>query len=123
MHNGSTWTNPYPTAKAPPDPLIGLQIDGRYLIEKELGHGGVGAVYLARDLKLHSKAVVVKVLLENSARNEWTVQKFLQEKEALARVDHPGVVGVLDAGELPAGKPYIVMQFVDGSSLRTAISE
>ena len=123
MHNGSTWTNTYTNAQGTPDPLIGFQIDGRYVVEKELGHGGVGAVYLARDLKLHAKAVVVKVLLENSARNEWTVQKFLQEKEALARVDHPGVVGVLDTGELPTGKPYIVMQFVDGVSLRTAISE
>ncbi|HEX7332798.1 MAG TPA: serine/threonine-protein kinase [Pyrinomonadaceae bacterium] len=123
MHENSTWLNSHPEPQRPADPLVGLRIDGRYLIEKELGHGGVGAVYLARDLKLHQKPVVVKVLLEKSTGDQWTVQKFLQEKEALARVDHPGVVGILDTGELPTGKPYLVMQFVDGISLRSALKD
>jgi serine/threonine protein kinase len=98
-----------------------VPLDNRYYIEKELGHGGVGAVYLARDRKLHDKPVVIKVLLEKSLRDEWVVQKFQQEREALARVDHPGVVGILDTGELPDGKPYIVMQYVEGMALRDAI--
>jgi len=102
-----------------PEGLIGVALDGRYIIEKELGHGGIGAVYLARDRKLMNKAVVVKVLLEASLQNEWVVRKFQQEKEALTRVDHPGIVGILDAGELPDGKPYIVMQYVDGVTLRS----
>lgn len=101
--------------------LIGVTLDGRYSIEKELGQGGVGAVYLAQDRKLHDKPVVIKVLLEKSLQNSWVVQKFQQEKEALARVDHPGVVGVLDTGELPDGKPYLVMQFIDGVTLRSQI--
>jgi serine/threonine protein kinase len=101
--------------------LIGRVLDGRYAIERELGQGGVGVVYLARDQKLHNKPVVIKILLEKSLQNFWVVQKFQQEKEALARVDHPGVVGILDTGELPDGKPYIVMQFVDGVTLRSQI--
>jgi len=101
--------------------LIGVTLDGRYSIEKELGQGGVGAVYLARDRRLHDKPVVIKVLLEKSLQNSWVVQKFQQEKEALARVDHPGVVGILDTGELPDGKPYLVMQFIDGVTLRSLI--
>jgi serine/threonine protein kinase len=101
--------------------LSGLTLDNRYFIEKELGRGGVGAVYLARDRKLHDKAVVIKILLEKSLQNSWVVQKFQQEKEALARVDHPGVVGILDTGELPDGKPYLVMQFIDGVTLRSLI--
>jgi tRNA A-37 threonylcarbamoyl transferase component Bud32 len=106
----------------PPLPsLIGLTLDSRYSIQKELGQGGVGAVYLARDLKLHDKPVVIKILLEKSLQNPWVVQKFQQEKEALARVDHPGVVGILDNGELPDGKPYLVMQFIDGVTLRSQI--
>src|SRR5947209_5973211 len=105
----------------PPQSFIGTTLDNRYFIEKELGHGGVGAVYLARDRKLHDKPVVVKILLEESLRNSWVVQKFQQEKEALARVDHPGVVGILDTGELPDGKPYLVMQFIDGVTLRSQI--
>src|SRR5436309_14744868 len=101
--------------------LIGKTLDGRYAIEKALGQGGVGAVYLARDHKLHDKHVVIKILLDKSLQNSWVVQKFQQEKEALARVDHPGVVGILDTGELPDGKPYIVMQFIDGLTLRSQI--
>ncbi len=61
------------------------------------------------------------MLLEKSFQNSWVVQKFQQEKEALARVDHPGVVGILDTGELPDGKPYLVMQFIDGATLRSQI--
>jgi serine/threonine protein kinase len=105
----------------PPPSLIGVTLDHRYALQKELGQGGVGAVYLAHDRKLHDKPVVVKVLLEKSFQNAWVVQKFQQEKEALARVDHPGVVGILDTGELPDGKPYLVMQFIDGVTLRSQI--
>jgi serine/threonine protein kinase len=104
-----------------PPSLIGVTLDGRYFIQKEIGQGGVGAVYLARDRKLHDKPVVIKVLLEKSLQSSWVVQKFQQEKEALARVDHPGVVGILDNGELPDGKPYLVMQFIDGVTLRSLI--
>src|SRR5437588_13078353 len=103
--------------------LVGQLLDDRYQIEKELGQGGVGVVYLARDRKLHDKRVVVKVLLDKSLQNEWVIQKFQQEKEALARVDHPGVVGILDTGELPDGKPYIVMQFIDGVTMRSQIMQ
>src|SRR5437868_4679921 len=106
-----------------PSNLIGQMLDERYFIESELGQGGVGAVYLARDRKLHDKRVVIKVLLDKSLQNSWVVQKFQQEKEALARVDHPGVVGILDTGELPDGKPYIVMQFIDGVTLRSQITQ
>lgn len=109
------------TSLFPTESLIGATIDTRYFVEKELGRGGVGAVYLARDRKLHDKAVVIKVLLEKSLQNSWVVQKFQQEKEALARVDHPGVVGILDNGELPDGKPYLVMQYIDGTTLRSQI--
>jgi serine/threonine protein kinase len=104
-----------------PSNLAGETLDDRYLIEREIGHGGVGVVFLARDRKLHDKHVVIKVLLDKSLDNAWVVQKFQQEKEALARVDHPGVVGVLGGGELPNGQPYIVMQFVDGVTLRSQI--
>jgi serine/threonine protein kinase len=101
--------------------LIGVTLDSRYFIQRELGQGGVGMVYLALDRKLHDKPVVIKVLLEKSLQNSWVVQKFQQEKEALARVDHPGVIGILDTGELPDGKPYLVMQFVDGVTLRSQV--
>ncbi|HEY0545774.1 MAG TPA: serine/threonine-protein kinase [Pyrinomonadaceae bacterium] len=100
---------------------VGMTINGRYLIETELGRGGIGVVYLARDRQLLSKRVVVKVLLEESQQNEWVRRKFQQEIEALTRVEHPGIVGVLDAGALPDGKPFLVMQYVEGVSLRSIL--
>ncbi len=100
---------------------IGANINGRYLIEKELGRGGIGVVYLARDQQLLSKRVVVKVLLEESQQNEWVRRKFQQEIEALTRVEHPGIVGVLDAGALSDGKPFLVMQYVEGVPLRAVM--
>ena len=105
----------------PQSSLNGTTLDSRYSIEKQIGQGGVGVVYLARDQKLHNKPVVIKVLHEKSLQDSWVVQKFQQEKEALARVDHPGVVGILDTGELPDGKPYLVMQYIDGVTLRSQI--
>jgi tRNA A-37 threonylcarbamoyl transferase component Bud32 len=105
-----------------PQPFLNGQTLGhRYSIEKQIGQGGVGVVYLARDQKLHDKRVVIKVLHEKSLQDSWVMQKFQQEKEALARVDHPGVVGILDTGELPDGKPYLVMQYIDGVTLRSQI--
>jgi serine/threonine protein kinase len=107
----------------PPKPnLVGMMVGSRYYIEQELGRGGFGVVYLARDKpELMSRRVVVKVLLEDSLKDKWVVQKFHQEIEALARLDDPGVVGIFDAGSLPDGAPYLVMQFVDGVSLRSEI--
>src|SRR3989442_8177849 len=119
--NETSTVLPNETALPQQSNLVGQLLDDRYRIEKELGQGGVGVVYLARDRKLHDKPVVIKVLLDKSLQNSWVVQKFQQEKEALARVDHPGVVGVLDTGELPDGKPYLVMQFIDGVTLRSLI--
>ncbi|HEX8652145.1 MAG TPA: serine/threonine-protein kinase [Pyrinomonadaceae bacterium] len=110
-----------PTRLPPPAKLVGLTLEHRYFIEKELGHGGIGCVYLARDAKLVNKPVVVKVLLEKTLQNEWALRKFEHEKEALARVDHPGIIGILDTGELPDGKPYLVMQYVEGITLRSVL--
>jgi serine/threonine protein kinase len=104
------------------DSLLGTTIDQKYLVERMLGHGGMGKVYLARDLTLHNRPVVIKVLLEASVKDDYVVRKFRQEVEALARIDHPGVVSVLGAGELPDGKPYIVMQYVNGVTLRSQIA-
>src|SRR5258708_2516315 len=103
-------------------PMIGLKLGGRYVIERELGRGGMGAVYLARDKpELHSRPVVVKVLHEEALKHEWVVAKFQQEIESLTRLDDPGIIGIFDAGMLDDGTPYLVMQYVEGTTLRAAI--
>ena len=103
------------------DNLIGTTIENRFLVERALGQGGMGKVYLARGVKLHNKAVVIKVLLDASVKDPYVVKKFRQEVEALARIAHPNVVIVLGANELPDGTLYIVMQYVNGETLRSQI--
>lgn len=93
---------------------------GRYTIEQELGRGGIGVVYLARDAKF-ARRVVVKLLLETAAHNEWLKDKFQHEREALGRLQHPNIVGVLDADETPHGHPFLVMDYVKGVTLRSQI--
>jgi serine/threonine protein kinase len=110
------------TTRVDEDPLVGTMLDHRYLVKQKLGHGGFGVVYLASDQKMMSRLVVVKALLDEKINHEWSVRKFKQEMEALARIDHPSVVGIFDSGQLSDGKPYIVMQYVDGVSLRSLIS-
>lgn len=106
--------------------LTGKLLDGRYLIESQLGRGGIGVVYLARDTKLLERRVVVKVLLDQLGDEDtadWVRRKFREEIEALARIDHPGVVGVMHAGDLPDGRPFIVMQYIEGGSLRALMKQ
>jgi serine/threonine protein kinase len=112
-----------PTTKTSRSNLIGKTLGNRYLIERELGRGGMGVVYFARDKpELHSRPVVVKVLLEEALKNEAVVSKFYQEIESLTRLDDPGVIGIFDAGQLDDGTPYLVMQYVEGTTLLAAIT-
>ena len=104
------------------DALAGALLDGRYAIKRKLGQGGFGAVYLASDEKMMSRLVVAKILHVEKVGDDWSVKKFKQEVEAMTRIDHPSIVGVLDSGQLADGKPYIVMQYVDGVSLRSQIN-
>src|ERR1043165_3871653 len=85
------------------DPLVGSLLEHRYLIKRKLGHGGFGAVYLASDEKMLSRPVVIKALLEEKISSEWSVRKFQQEMEALARLDHPSIIGIFDSGKLDDG--------------------
>src|SRR5688572_17416674 len=95
----------------------GQQLKGRYLIDRELGRGGIGVVYLARDERLHSMPVVIKFLLDDSGKSSWLTRKFRQEAEALTRINHPGVVRVIDRDTTDDGRPFFVMEFVIGQPL------
>jgi len=99
------------------------KLDGRYEILGDLGAGGMGNVYKARDTRVTHRLVVVKVLKEEWLKNEYVVTKFKQEAVAIAKIDDPGVVGILDAGALPNGQPWLVMQYVEGSELTQPIRE
>jgi eukaryotic-like serine/threonine-protein kinase len=103
-----------------PSPVNRLK--GRYLIERELGRGGIGVVFLARDERLHGMPVVIKFLLDDAGRNKWLAWKFSQEAEALTRINHPGVVRVIDRDHSDDGRPFFVMEFIKGRPLREVMS-
>jgi eukaryotic-like serine/threonine-protein kinase len=105
-------------AQPPSESMVEQALEGRYTLIRELGRGGFGITYLASDRQLASRKVVIKVLLERRAADAWSVKRFRSEMEALARIDHPGVVTIVDFGNLPDGRPFLVMQYIDGSSLR-----
>jgi serine/threonine protein kinase len=100
------------------DVCPGAILKSRYLIVRELSRGGFGTVYFAHDQQLHGKPVVVKVQLNNLGDDPWFERKFSEEIRALALIDHPGVVGALDHGKTAGGKPFLVMQYVEGQRLR-----
>jgi serine/threonine-protein kinase len=72
---------------------------------------------------VHQKTVVIKVLRERVDFNSWCQKKFRDECEALARINHPGVVGILDEGETGDGSPFLVLEFVEGVTLRSVIEK
>jgi len=83
----------------------------------------MSAVYLARDLQLAGRTVVVKFLHAWARQHAWLEKRFRQEMDALARIDHQAVVGVLDIGETADGLPYLVIEYIDGITLRVAIQQ
>jgi serine/threonine protein kinase len=102
------------------DPVIGTKI-GFYEITKQLGEGGMGAVYLAVHSRIGNRKVV-KVLLPQYSKNEHVVQRFENEAKAAARLDHRNIVKIDDFGLLPNGQWYILMPFLEGSSLEAFLA-
>jgi len=91
-------------------------VNERYRVERPLGHGGMATVYLAQDEELH-RPVAIKLLAENLANDAALRERFLREARLAARLSHPNVVSVYDAGETGEGLPYIVMEYVPGRTL------
>src|SRR5689334_10522833 len=82
-----------PTATPPPTPAAAARHIGAYTVERELGRGGMGAVYLAQHDTTH-EMVAMKELLITAAADPVAVQRFLQEGEVMSRLAHPNIVGV-----------------------------
>ena len=99
---------------------------GRYELVAELGRGAMGIVYKARDPKIDRFVAVktISLLDENLDEALDYRERFFQEAQAVGRLVHPGIVTVFDVGEEPETRtPYIVMEFVDGVSLREFLEE
>ena len=112
-----------PTETMPSPPTgVGSVLKDRYLLVRPLGHGGFGNVFVAHDRQLHDRAVVVKIKLDHAIEDPWFERKFSEELRALTLIDHPGVVGALDSGTTPDGRPFLVMQYIEGRTLRSVLA-
>jgi serine/threonine-protein kinase len=108
--------------KAGPRSLIGSTISDRYLIERLLGEGGMGAVYQAEHT-LMRKRMAIKVLHPEMTRLPEVVARFEREAMAAAHIDHPHVVTATDFGKLEDGSFFLALEFVEGKSLREVIAQ
>ena len=92
---------------------------GPYRAIKTLGEGGFGIVYLALQTAPIRRHVALKVLKRGMADSQRLLDRFELERQALARMDHPSICRVFDAGESAAGQPYFAMELVDGEAINT----
>ena len=107
------------------DPYIGQVLDEKYQLERLLGRGGMGAVYLATHLGTE-RYVALKLITPQFMRNEEFVARFKREARAAGRLRHPNVVDVTDFGFAHAGKEavaYLVMEYLDGCTLADVLVE
>jgi len=109
---------------------VGTLLSGRYRLDAKIGAGGMSTVYRAFDTVLE-RQVAIKLLHREIAADEDQLERFRREARAVAQLNHPHVVGVIDAGEAPppdepvfgepVGMPYIVFEYVEGETLKDRI--
>ncbi len=100
--------------------MIGIVLDGKYKIESLIGEGGMGAVYRARHLHLE-RLVAVKVLRADMVAEPTAAARFRREAQAAARLVHNNAVAIHDFGISPEGRAYLVMEYLEGRSLRAIL--
>jgi hypothetical protein len=105
-----------------PDALRPGTLAGAYVLKKELASGGGGTVYEAQHRLLGRKAAV-KILRRELAASPQMVARFLREALAVNMIKHPNIVDIYEFGELPDGRPFYVMELLEGTDLRTLLNE
>jgi GAF domain-containing protein len=110
-NDGATLTLPLPLSRT---------LDGKYRLDRLIGKGGMGAVYEARDLQL-DRNVAVKILLGRTFGDPRALRRFHREARAAARLNHPNIVSIYDFGPLENEGAYLVMERVDGITLRAVL--
>ena len=103
-------------------PLQGTVVAERYLLAELIGSGGMGDVYRAQDVRLQRPAAV-KLLRATLSADLDALRRFSREGMNASRINSPHVVQVYDAGETPAGIPYLAMEFVPGKSLGRLLAD
>ena len=133
MPSGPVQARPDATAALTPEPLeashaatrtadylpmseAGVVIAGRYTLQQRIGEGGMGEVWVAKQTEPVKRKVALK-LIKTGMDSKAVVQRFEQERQALAMMDHPNIAKVLDGGLTPNGQPFFVMELVNGLPL------
>ncbi len=105
------------------DDLVGITLNNTYAVERLLGVGGMGRVYVAQHLRILQKRVAIKVLHDEFAGNAQVLARFQREAESAAAISHPNVVTVLDVDVTPRGMPYLVCEYLEGVDLAEHLKE
>jgi serine/threonine-protein kinase len=103
------------------DPLVGQTLAGKYKIEKLIKTGGMGSVYRGKHV-LMDKTVAIKVLKQSLAGDDAVVARFSREAKAASKISHPHAVSVTDFGEAENGIVFLVMEYLDGRTLKEVIA-
>ncbi len=104
-----------------PEPTLEGQIIGSYTLDRLLGEGGMGSVWLAhRSDGLYESRVAIK-LLNPALLGPGGIERFRREGRALGRLAHPNIARLIDAGVTGAGQPYLVLEFVEGETINALV--
>ena len=99
--------------------LLGTRLNGRYRLDSRIASGGMSTVYRAFDETLE-RQVAIKLMNREVSADSDQLERFRREARAVAQLNHPHVVGVIDAGE-DEGRPYIVFEYIEGETLKERI--
>src|SRR6201992_4528324 len=104
-----------PAEKTHPLP-VGTLLDGKFRVTREIGRGGMAAVYEAENVDI-GKRVAVKVLAAELVSSRTVTERFLREARAAAAIRSPYICDVYDSGRLEDGRPFLVLELLEGESL------
>jgi hypothetical protein len=101
--------------------LTGSTLDGRFLLAGVVARGGFGSILDARDLRIPRRCAIK--VFRREIGDDWLAKRFQQEVAALEAISHPNIVKILGHGTTPKGAPYLVMEFIEGNTLRDLLKE
>lgn len=106
--------------KSASDDFLGTLLEDKYRLDEKIGEGGMGTVYRATHIQMEN-TVAVKILHPHLASDQYAVERFRREARSAAQIRHPNAVAVTDFGVSKVGIAYLVMEFLEGESLRDKI--
>ncbi|MGC2235739.1 MAG: serine/threonine-protein kinase [Pyrinomonadaceae bacterium] len=101
-----------------PKILLGQMVKGRYYVVEMLGKDEVSISYLAEDKIIQNKRTFVRVFMDEDTGDSLSNKIFAEERVSLSHINHPNIASVIDSGELPEGKPFIISEYVDGKTVK-----